>query len=73
MIETTIKWQLPYEQLQKTARENLLTAMASLLWQTDVSKMNKNLVEKFVDAGSRERYIQTSIIHLMSTPEYQLC
>jgi uncharacterized protein (DUF1800 family) len=73
MIETTIKWQLPYAQLQKTARENLLTTMASLLWQTDVSKMNKALVEKFVDAASRERYIQTGIIHLMSTPEYQLC
>lgn len=73
IIETTIKWELPYEQLQKTARENLLPAIASLLWQTDVSKMNKTLIEKFVDGGSRERYIQTSIIHLMSTPEYQLC
>lgn len=73
IIETTIKWELPFEQLQKTARENLLPAMASLLWQTDVSKMNKALVEKFMDAGSRERYIQTGIIHLMSTPEYQLC
>jgi uncharacterized protein (DUF1800 family) len=73
IIETTIKWELAFEQLQKTARENLLPAMASLLWQTDVSKMNKALVEKFMDAGSRERYIQTGIIHLMSTPEYQLC
>lgn len=73
IIETTIKWEMPYSQLQKTARENLLTSMASVLWQTDVSKMNKTLVEKFMDAGSRERYIQTGIIHLMSTPEYQLC
>jgi uncharacterized protein (DUF1800 family) len=72
-IDTTIKWQVPYDQLQKTARENLLTSIASVLWQTDLSKMNKTLVEKFVDAASRERYIQTSIIHLMSTPEYQLC
>jgi uncharacterized protein (DUF1800 family) len=73
IIETTIKWELPFQQLQKTARENLLPALASLLWQTDVSKMNKALVEKFMDAGSRERYIQTGIIHLMSTPEYQIC
>ncbi|MBS4063206.1 MAG: DUF1800 domain-containing protein, partial [Chitinophagaceae bacterium] len=73
IIETTIRWELPYHQLQKTARESLLTTMASVLWQTDVSKMNKVLVEKFIDAGSRERYIQTGIIHLMCTPEYQLC
>jgi uncharacterized protein (DUF1800 family) len=73
MVETTIQWNLPYNQLQKTARENLLTTMASVLWQTDVSKMNKVMIEKFMDAASRERYIQTGIIHLMSTPEYQLC
>jgi len=64
---------LPFAQLQKTARESLLQSMASLLWQTDVSKMNKTMIESFLDAGSRERYIQTGIIHLMCTPEYQLC
>jgi uncharacterized protein (DUF1800 family) len=73
IIETSIKWDLPFAQLQKTARENLLQSMASLLWQTDVSKMNKTMVESFLDAGSRDRYIQTGIIHLMCTPEYQLC
>lgn len=73
IIETSIKWDLPFAQLQKTARESLLQSMASLLWQTDVSKMNKTMIESFLDAGSRERYIQTGIIHLMCTPEYQLC
>jgi hypothetical protein len=73
IIETSIKWDLPFAQLQKTARENLLTSMTALLWQTDVSKMNKATVESFLDAGSRERYIQTGIIHLMCTPEYQMC
>jgi hypothetical protein len=73
IVDTTIKWNMPYNQLQKTARENLLLSMASLLWQTNVSKLNKALVEKFMDISSRERYIQTGIIHLMSTPEYQLC
>ena len=73
MIDTTIKWEAAYNQLQKTNRESLLLSIASVLWQTDASKMNKALVEKFMDAGSRERYIQTGIIQLMSTPEYQLC
>lgn len=73
MIDTTIKWEAVYNQLQKTNRESLLLSIAYVLWQTDASKMNKALVEKFMDAGSRERYIQTGIIQLMSTPEYQLC
>lgn len=73
MIDTTINWKLPFDQLQKTNREQLLQNMASLLWQTDSTKLNKTLVEKHMDASSRERYIQTGIIHLMCTPEYQLC
>ncbi len=73
MIDTTIDWKLPFDQLQKTNREQLLQNMASLLWQTDSTKLNKTLVEKHMDASSRERYIQTGIIHLMCTPEYQLC
>jgi uncharacterized protein (DUF1800 family) len=73
MVETTINWKLPYDQLQKTNREQLLLQMASLLWQTDSSKLNRALVEKHMDVSAKERYIQTGIIHLMSTPEYQLC
>ncbi|MBX9782011.1 MAG: DUF1800 domain-containing protein [Chitinophagaceae bacterium] len=73
VIETTIKWQMPYDALQKTARENLLPAITAFMWQTDAAKMNKAMVEKFLDASSRERYIQTGIIHVMCTPEYQLC
>lgn len=73
MVETTINWKLPYDQLQKTKREQLLVQMASLLWQTDSTKLNRALVEKHMDVSARERYIQTGIIHLMSTPEYQLC
>ncbi len=73
MIETTINWQPSFKQMEKTARENLLSSMVTVLWQTNAQKMNKQLIEKFTDAGSRERYIQTGIIQLMSTPEYQMC
>ena len=73
IIDTTINWKLPFDQLQKTNREQLLQNMASLLWQTDSAKLNKALVEKHMDTSGRERYIQTGIIHLMCTPEYQLC
>jgi uncharacterized protein (DUF1800 family) len=73
IIETTIDWKPAFVQMEKTTRENLLSSIASVLWQTDAQKMSRQLVEKFTDAGSRERYIQTSVIQLMSTPEYQMC
>jgi uncharacterized protein (DUF1800 family) len=73
VIETTIKWEEANKQLAKVTRENLLPSIVHSLWQKDVSQMNKALVEKFVDATSRERYIQTAMIHVMCTPEYQLC
>lgn len=73
VVQTTINWEPGIKLLAKTAREDLLTTIASLLWQTDVKKLNKQMVEKFTDATGRERYIQTSIIQLMCTPEYQMC
>jgi hypothetical protein len=73
VVQTTIKWEPALKQLEKTAREQLLSSIASLVWQTDSNKMNKAIIEKFVDASTRERYIQTAIIQLMCTPEYQMC
>jgi hypothetical protein len=73
VLETTINWAKANKQLEKVKREELLQQIAALMWQTNNDKFNKAMVEKFVDASSRERYIQTSIIQLMCTPEYQMC
>jgi uncharacterized protein (DUF1800 family) len=73
VVKTTIQWAPAYKQLEKVQREQLLNNVAAIMWQTDAAKLNKAMVEKFVDASSRDRYIQTSIIQLMCTPEYQMC
>ncbi len=73
VLQTTIRWEPAMKQLEKISRENLLTNIAALMWQTVPSPINKQLMEKFTDAASRERYIQTTIIQLMCTPEYQMC
>ncbi len=73
VVQTTINWEPANKQLEKVKREELLQQIASLMWQTNNDKFNKAMVEKFVDASSRERYIQTAIIQLMCTPEYQMC
>jgi uncharacterized protein (DUF1800 family) len=73
VVQTTIRWEPAMKQLEKVSRENLLSSIAALMWQTDAATMNKQVLEKFTDASSRERYIQTAIIQLMCTPEYQMC
>jgi uncharacterized protein (DUF1800 family) len=73
VVNTTIKWDTAFQQMEKVQREQLLNNLAAILWQTESAKLNKPMVEKFVDASNRERYIQTSIIQLMCTPEYQMC
>jgi hypothetical protein len=35
--------------------------------------VSENILSKYIDASSRESYIKTATIQLMSTPEYQLC
>ena len=73
VVKTTIQWDPAYKQLEKVQREQLLSKVASIIWQTDAAKLNQAMLGKFVDASNRERYIQTSIIQLMCTPEYQMC
>lgn len=73
IIQTTIRWEPAMKELEKVPRENLLASITAIMWQTDGSKMNKVMLEKFTEASSRERYVQTAIIQLMCTPEYQMC
>ncbi|MFT3846657.1 MAG: DUF1800 domain-containing protein [Lacibacter sp.] len=73
VVNTVIDWSKALKQMEKIQRENLLSSLAVLLWQKNVTGINKPLLEKFIDSSGRERYIQTAMIHLMCTPEYQMC
>jgi hypothetical protein len=53
-------------------REELLTATARMLWQTNRIPESPTL-EKHLDVSSREAYIRSAFIRLMGSPEYQLC
>jgi uncharacterized protein (DUF1800 family) len=53
-------------------REYLLTKISDTVLQTR-SRVSAGLLTKYINNDSRENYIKTAIIYLMSTPEYQLC
>ncbi|WP_247654851.1 DUF1800 family protein [Chitinophaga varians] len=71
-VNARIDWD-PYVQgYADVPRENLADTIAGVLLQQP-GNIKKTLLEKYADTSSREGYIKTVTIDVMSTPEYQLC
>lgn len=71
-IANTVNWKEVISIFDKTKRENLLKEVSDTLCQTK-SSINPTVINKYIDASSRESFLKTAIVSLMSTPEYQLC
>ncbi len=67
-----IDWQPVTKVFEKIKREQLGQKIADTLLQSP-GRVDVNLLNKYVSAESREAFIKTSVIRLMTTPEYQLC
>jgi len=71
-IKGIINWNSFLKDYEKVPRERLADTIAASLLQSN-KHVNKALLENYADASSRESYIKTVAISVMSTPEYQLC
>lgn len=67
-----IDWSAVNSIFEKVPREKLLPAITATVLQTR-SQVSTPLLEKYLNTESRENYIKSAIVNLMSTPEYQLC
>jgi len=67
-----IEWPMVNKIFEKIKRENLLQKMADTLLQSQ-SRVDIKVMEKYLTADSRENFIKSAVIQLMTTPEYQLC
>lgn len=67
-----VDWQLPVKIFESVPRENLLPDISETILQTR-GRAGNALLAKYLNTGSREAYIKSAIVYLMSTPEYQLC
>ncbi len=70
-ISASINWQDYLHHFSAVPRESLLPAVSNLLLSGN--SFDPSVPGKYSDAGSRENFIKTASIRLMSTPEYQLC
>lgn len=71
-ISGTVDWSLVNKVFEKTPREKLSDEMADILLQT-AGRPPAQVLNRYADAESRDGFIKTMILNLMSTPEYQLC
>ena len=71
-IKAKIHWDAYLKKFDKISREDLSSAIALSLLQIP-SSVDQSTLDKYTDASSRESFIKTTAIQLMSTPEYQLC
>ncbi len=67
-----IDWVLVSKVFELVPREKLLQKITETVLQTK-THVNDGLIEKYLNNESRENFIKSAVINLMSTPEYQLC
>lgn len=66
-----IDWAPVIKVFENVKRENLFNAISGYLLQVK-SAVPVSVMEKYSNKSSREDYIRSTVINIMSTPEYQL-
>src|SRR5665647_376707 len=70
-LHVTVDWTGVIKVFDKTPKETLMKKVSDVVLQTR-GTINSNILNRYIDDTSREAYIKTTMIELMSTPEYQL-
>ncbi len=72
-VRANVDWNKYAQQFDGVGREHLYDVIESVVLQTKPGSVNESAVKTVTDSSSRENYIKTTTIALMSTPEFQLC
>ncbi|HMJ46175.1 MAG TPA: DUF1800 domain-containing protein [Ferruginibacter sp.] len=67
-----IEWSAVAKIFEKVSREQLAGNISAALLQTG-SRISNPILDKYLNKESREIFIKSAVVNLMSTPEYQLC
>jgi uncharacterized protein (DUF1800 family) len=70
-INATIDWNSFTKNFEKIPRESLVKELSSALLQTQM-KVNPEIIKTSADGSSRESFIRSAAMQIMSTPEYQI-
>jgi uncharacterized protein (DUF1800 family) len=70
LVNVDIDWKTYVAQFQQVSKERLAETIAAVL--LPVGTVNLDMLMQYVERDSREHYIRSLTIGLMSTPEYQM-
>jgi hypothetical protein len=71
-VNATIDWDSVLKVFKQVPKENLGEKINEIVLQTK-SSINENVLKRYIDNTSREGFIKSTMVELMSTPEYQMC
>jgi uncharacterized protein (DUF1800 family) len=71
-LHVTVDWAGVVKVFDKTSKENLMKKVSDVVLQTK-DTIPSTILNRYLDNSSREAFIKTTMVELMSTPEYQLC
>jgi uncharacterized protein (DUF1800 family) len=71
-INTEISWDDYLKNFESVGRENIIDILTASLLQIKPT-YGADVIKHYVDSQSRESYVKTGTIQIMSTPEYQMC
>lgn len=72
-VRANVDWEKYAQQFDGVPREHLYDVIEAVVLQTKPGSVNEQAVKQVIDSSTRENYIKTVTVALMSTPEYQLC
>ncbi len=72
LINANLDWNKYLEYFDKTERDKLINAMAGVLLQTSTA-VDASVIKRSSDESTRDSFVKSATIRIMSTPEYQLC
>jgi uncharacterized protein (DUF1800 family) len=71
-IYAAIEWEPYLKNFESAPREYLMQNIAGIVLQSEM-QVPAELVKLYTDTASRENFIKTATLQLMSIPEYQMC
>lgn len=71
-INANVEWDRYVDYFNKVEREKLVNSLAGVLLQTKTA-VAPTVIKAYADESSRDSFIKSATIQIMSTPEYQLC
>jgi uncharacterized protein (DUF1800 family) len=71
-INAAIEWDTFSKEFDGISKDQLLPIITKTLLQTP-SQLPESVLKEAIDNSSRENFIRTAALHIMSLPEYQMC